>query len=246
MNPLELVRVDDSRFPDLEDFAWSALLQTLPTSIPDMEPEILARWENMILGDIERVVSVEQLGTDKVLWVWHHNGAGDFVRISASQGQARWMVVFNHESERSPYGLDAPNSKGLLLPEGLEWIDDYHIKRLIDSDIQDGDPRFPEVPAITEAYRRSTFSVTPNKQGLYQGDPYWESSSLIEQMNQNFVREDDYYDEPKQSAMRAKLKAGHRPTLSELIEYTESDLAAAAAFLKIRQIDKWLEEKQGF
>jgi hypothetical protein len=246
--PAEVI-VPGHLMPDLRQFVFGALTNAMSMSV---------YWngnDDMVASEISSVVSVSCF--DGHIWIWDCNGAGDFVRISSAIYGRRWMVAFDHESDRSPWGADDEQLMGDL----TEWLSDQQLAELRNSD-RLLSPSGP--PSITEVYRLRPLALNGEERvrdiaeldGL---DDEERKGKLVEQTRRrqrwhtnptiaNLVLDHSRTgwtgasdEEAPFAAMMDALIAGKRPSLAELIELTGAELPAAAALLAIHRIDQWLD-----
>jgi hypothetical protein len=159
------------------------------------------------------------------IWVWDRGGSGDFTRISSPVIGQRWLVVFDHESERSPWGEDPEQ-----LADGFEWIDDYDLALLRGSD-----------ELLTTSGPMSATEVYKSWLDRHTGLRTWKTSPTIAELNNDFVSTEPELS-PAEIAMFRRLVASEEVPLSELVDVAGSQLAGAAAMVTIDRIRIWLGE----
>lgn len=230
MNESETVEVPLEKMPLFPEFAWSALVSAM---------SMACYWDGedgkrMLAGEIEMVTTVDI--REGVYWVWDHSGSGDFIRISSPRaGTRRWLVCFDHESERSPWGLDRQ------LPPGLEWVGERELKALRDSDhllTLDGPMSACEI-----------YSFSGSAGDYAERPPTWRTSPLIAAMKQDFSSRDPRFEEDDEQGalyqqLYERLLKEDYPNLTELTELMNSELAAAAALIAISRIREWLKVEE--
>lgn len=210
--------------PAFDKFAFASLAEAIMVGLC---------WDNdrMAASEVEAVHSSFLIGTNHGSSIWSSNGCGDFVRILKTSYGQRWLVNFDHESERSPW----QHSK---LADGFEWINDHNLETLRASDrllMPDGPMSACEVYAY-----RNTFK------GAFDAPEFeWVTGSLMASLDQDFsVYEKFDTDDPDAAPLEElyeKLLEGHRPTFSEMMKITDSELVASTALVVIDKIDQWLE-----
>lgn len=217
-----MVEVPDERMPELASFALSALTEAMH----------LARvWsdETMGAGEIEHVTSVD--GRAGLVWVWDNSGSGDFTRISSTRYGTRWMVHFDHESSRSPWGREPEE----LAPGVGDWIADYDLQMLRESDrllMHDGPLSATEI-----------FWLRPS---AHDRDALrWRTSPSTAALNMNLAGSDAsrlFSEDADLAELYTRMLDGHRPRFAELEQLLGAELPAAAAVLTLHRIDLWLAD----
>jgi hypothetical protein len=231
----ETVRVDTSLMPEPRSFAWAAWLGSLPYKEHLQE---LPGLYDLTVRELEETVS---FSPDGLSWVWMSNGAGDFVRMSSCKFKDhRWMIAFNHESARSPWGANKDLKPHERLPEGFKWIEPFYLHQFFESD-QRSYGR-PYVPSMTEAYKSYT---------TFDGEREWLTSPVIAAgMDEtNYLSYLEYCENPddivaeemtETEVLYQRLMDEDYPSLAEIVDYVGDEFLAAIAFRNMGHIKQWL------
>jgi hypothetical protein len=249
----DTVDLPKERWPDLNRWAWDVFMR----QIWDFDGK---KYANYRVQDIRHMFT----NSERRIWLWDHAGNGDSVRISSEDMSDRLIVVFDHESGRSPWSKDGDEG----LAPGLDFLDDLRMAEILQSDIF---PFSKDTPAMTEAYRfKFSYDRIPDdfnelSEGLQK--IYLErfernpdriiTSPEVLALGNDFSREDEFgpvtEDERKwltpQEIKRRELFVllyeqllrGELPTLKALHKLLKDDLVTATAFDAMWKIyDLWL------
>lgn len=199
------------------DFAFTAFIRAFKSAI--LFEGLRGSYE------LERLFTMDHHGNE--VWLWSHMGNGDFMRLSNSTN-GRWAVVFEHESERSPWGSDGK------LADGFDWIDRYKLDSIKDSDAALG------YPSICEIYfRKRDFKTAPFSDNKFA----WTTSKEIADLDKTLDEFGGGLPHPLDAEYQAlydSLCKGHKPSLQELIDFSGNELVASSAFVALAKIDEWL------
>lgn len=235
----DIVDIPEDRWPDFHRWGWDLFMN----QIKDFNGEY-AKWR---VGDLRRLVT----WNDRRIWLWDHNGCGDFVRISSQDMNDRFIVAFDHESERSPYGM---NPEGYA--PGFDFVQPIDLAMLAQSDTH---PVGDGIAAMTEVYRYRYgfgyhYADTPEMADLMEPDRLI-TSPEVAAIGTSFAPHPVFggeFDElrwltPAQKRRRPKfvelyerLLAGDLPTLRELHRLLKHDLVSAVAFDTMHHIADWM------
>lgn len=255
-----IVDLPRNRWPDFSRWAWTVFMG----QIWDFNGD----YPDYRVGDLRRLFTLGE----RRLWLWDHNGAGDFVRISSQDNNDRLIVVFNHEDgERSPWANEPGEYK---YAPGLDFLQPIDLDEIYRSDTL---PFSDKLASMTEAYRyRISFSsqLLTNMDGEMSDElrAYYEerlekdpdriiTSPEVLTLGNGFSDEGEFgpvneselkWLEPEVVERRPRfvklyedLLAGNLPTLTELHDLLKHDLVTATAFDAMHRIaDQWIPDPE--
>lgn len=241
----DIVDLPEDRWPDFKTWGWGVWMRL----IADYD----GQYSNYRVSDLRRMISHH----DRRTWIWDHNGCGDFVRISSQDMNDRFVVVFDHESGRSPYSDG--NEHGYA--PGFDFMQPIDLEMIAQSDEYLAGPN---VAAMTEVYRYrygSSRSWSSNssmvkhlkKMGEWEEDRFI-TSPEIEAEGNGFASwpvfdEDDYKwlspavkrRRPAFEDLYYEILTGDLPTLPRLRRLLKNDdLLTAVAFDTMHRVADWM------
>lgn len=250
----DTVDLPKERWPDFNRWGWDVLMRILW--------DFSGKYPDYVVGDIRRMFTM----SERRIWLWDHAGNGDSVRIS-SKDNDRLIVVFDHESERSPWAT-RDGEEGYA--PGLDFLTSLQLDEILASD---NFPFSKNTAAMTEAYRyRISYESLERYDDFEEMSPETQkflreraanhpdriiTSPEVLALGNDFSRENEFgpIDEGEQKwlskkeierrprflALYEQLIAGNLPTLAELHNLLENDLVTAVAFDAMWCIyDQWL------
>jgi len=250
----DTVDLPKERWPDFNVWGWDVLMAI----IWDFD----GKYPEYVTGDIRRLFT----RSERRLWLWNHFGNGDSVRISSLDSNSRLIVVFDHESERSPWA-NKDGEEGYA--PGMDFISGLDHDEILSSEIF---PFSQRTAAMTEVYRyRRSFDhfdfrdeqdmsddlkkflqerldnnpdrIITSPEVLALGNDFSTDNEFgpINEDERKYMSERQITNRPRFLELYEQLVAGNLPTLRELHDLLQDDSVTAAAFDAMQQIhEHWI------